>query len=247
MPIKFILYSFIVFATAALGGLLPLFMRNATEERLKLFVSFGAGVLLGMSFLHMLPEASHLLEHTFGFWFLAGFLILLIMERFVMVHACEEHGCHYHTVGLAAFVGLTIHGLIEGFALASSFLVSEIGFLVLLGIVAHKIPAGVALTTLLKLSGKSTKQIVLFVIGVSLTVPLGSLIAYSFISKDALNHSAGILLAMSSGTFVYIGACDLLPELHKSDDEKMKRLAAFLVGLLLCYLSGEFLGHTHHH
>ena len=245
MHSSFIVYSGIVFISAAIGGLIPLFIRNASDKKLQIFVSFGAGVLLGMAFLHMIPEASELLDHHFGAWFLIGFLVLLILERFVMVHDCEEHGCHYHTVGVAAFTGLTIHGLIEGFALTSSFLVSEIGFLVLLGIVAHKIPAGVALTTLLKLSGKSTKQIWLFTLGVSLSVPAGSAIAYLFLKNESINNSAGLLLAMSSGTFVYIGACDLLPELHKEDSEKMKRLAAFLLGLLLCYLSGRFLSHSH--
>ena len=42
---------------------------------------------------------------VFGAWMMAGFLLLLVLERFMMVHACEEHGCDYHTVGLAAFVG----------------------------------------------------------------------------------------------------------------------------------------------
>lgn len=242
---SFFIYSAIVFLSATLGGVLPLFMRNASENRLKLFVAFGAGVLLGMSFLHMLPEASELLPHRFGFWFLIGFLILLVMERFIMVHACEEHGCHYHTVGMAAFAGLAIHGLIEGFALASSFFVSKIAFLVLLGIVAHKIPAGIALTTLLKLSGKSTKQILVFVLGVAITVPLGAWVAYSLLTLEHLNNVAGILLAASSGTFVYIGACDLLPELHQGDGQRFYRLAAFLGGLVLCYLSGHFLSHSH--
>ena len=41
-----------------------------------------AGLLLGMSFLHMLPEAAEMLPHTFAFWFLFGFLVLLVLERF---------------------------------------------------------------------------------------------------------------------------------------------------------------------
>ncbi len=31
-----------------------------------------------------------------------------------MVHACEEHGCDFHTVGLAAFLGLTGPWAVEG-------------------------------------------------------------------------------------------------------------------------------------
>ena len=242
---QLLLYSSMVFATAMIGGMAPLFISSSRENHLKLFVSLGGGVLLGMAFLHMIPESAEMLPHTFGIWVLLGFLILLVLERFVMVHACEEHGCHYHTVGVAAFVGLTVHGVIEGFALASSLLISELGPLVLIGILAHKAPAGFALTSILRLANKGKKEITLYVIGVSLSVPAGCLLAYLILKQDYLHHAAGALLGVSSGTFLYIAACDLLPELHRSDTEKFKRLFFFFVGLGLCYASGQFLGHGH--
>src|SRR5690349_567537 len=92
------IYGALIFSTALTGGLLPLFMPNADEDKLKLFVSLGAGLLLGLAFMHMLPEASKLLPERFGAWFLVGFVLLMVLERFIMVHACEEHGCDYHTV-----------------------------------------------------------------------------------------------------------------------------------------------------
>jgi zinc and cadmium transporter len=194
----------------------------------------------------MVPEAAEMLPHSFGVWFLLGFLILLILERFVMVHACEEHGCDYHTIGVAAFLGLAVHGVIEGLALASSLLVSEIGPLVLVGILSHKAPAGFALTSILRLSGKSNWQMTMFVLGVALSGPLGMVLAYVILHKETLHNSAGVLLAISAGTFLYIAACDLLPELHKTDTDKFKRLAAFLVGLILAFISGPLLGaHGH--
>lgn len=246
MNSTFFLYASSVFVTAAAGGIFPLLIPNAKEENLKIFVAVGAGLLLGMGFLHMVPEAAEMLPHTFGIWFLVGFLILLILERFVMVHACEEHGCDYHTIGLAAFAGLAVHGVIEGLALASSLLVSEIGPLVLVGILSHKAPAGFALTSILRLSGKSNAKIIAFVLGVALSGPAGMVLAYVILHKEALHNSAGVLLAISAGTFLYIAACDLLPELHKNDTDKFKRLAAFLFGILLAYISGPLLGaHGH--
>jgi len=246
MTATFFLYTSLVFLTSAAGGILPLVLHRAEDDRLKLFVCLGAGLLLGMAFVHMIPEAAEMIPHSFGSWFLLGFLILLVLERFVMVHACEEHGCHYHTIGIAAFTGLAIHGVIEGFALASSLLVPRIGPLVLVGILSHKAPAGFALTSLLKLAHKSNRQIILFVIGVSLAVPIGALLANLILLQSHLHQSAGALLAMSSGTFLYIAACDLLPELHRDDAEKFKRLFAFLAGIAICYLSGPLLGGHHH-
>jgi zinc and cadmium transporter len=196
-----IVYAGLIFLTAAVGGILPLLVPNAREDKLKLFVSLGAGLLLGMAFLHIIPEASVLMPGSFGIGLLLGFLLLLVLERFVMVHACEEHGCDYHTIGVAAFAGLTVHGIIEGLALASSVMVSSIGPLVLVGILSHKAPAGFALTSLLKLAGKPNRRIVAFVLGVALSGPLGVLLAYVLLARTHWQNSAGILLSVSAGTF----------------------------------------------
>lgn len=241
-----VLYSVLIFAMAIAGSVLPLLVPRLNENGLKLFVSFGAGLLLGMSLLHMLPEAAEMLPHTFSGWFLLGFLLLLVLGKFFMVHPCDEQDGHYHTVGLAAFSGLIVHGVIEGFALASSLYVAKLGPLVLLAILAHKAPQGIALTSILKLSRKSNRQIMGFATGVAFSGPLGVLLAYGLIETERLPSAAGILLAMSAGTFLYIAACDLLPELHRSDTEKFKRLGAFSLGLALAYASGSLLG-THVH
>ncbi len=247
MTAQLFLYSGLIFLTALSGGILPLLFPKFHEDNLKLFVSIGAGLLLGMAFLHMLPEAAEMVPNTFGFWFLIGFVLLLVLERFFMVHPCDEHGCHYHTIGVAAFVGMTVHGVIEGFALASSFFVSDLGFMVLIAILAHKAPQGFALTSILKLAKKKTKDIILFAIGVALSGPLGVVLAYGLLREEKLPSAAGILMSVSAGTFLYIAACDLLPELHRSDTEKFKRLGFFLLGLVLAGLSGMFLGGHHHH
>lgn len=248
MTTPIIFYSLLIFLMALMGSALPLLVPQLKENGLKLFVSLGAGLLLGMSILHMLPEAAEMIPATFSFWFLFGFVLLLILERFFMVHPCDEHGCHYHTVGIAAFSGLTVHGVIEGFALASSLYVAQLGPLVLIAILAHKAPQGFALTSILKLAKKSHRQIMLFAVGVALSGPLGVALAFGLIQLEKMPSAAGVLLAISAGTFLYIAACDLIPELHRSDSEKFKRLAAFVLGLLLAYGSGHFMGeHPGHH
>jgi zinc and cadmium transporter len=39
----------------------------------------------------MLPETVKVLEENIGWPILAGFLLIFWMERFVLVHGCEEH------------------------------------------------------------------------------------------------------------------------------------------------------------
>ena len=238
MSFNLYLYAILIFSAAFLGGVFPILYRSENENHLKIFISFGAGLLLSMSFLHMIPEALKLVPNSSGLWLLTGFCLLLFLERFIMVHACEEHGCHYHTIGIAAFVGLTIHGIIEGFALASSQMVTNLGPLVLLAIVSHKAPAGIALSSILKMSKKKNPQILQFVIGVALSGPLGISLAYWILRSEYYSSTAGILLSISAGTFLYIGACDLLPEIHRTDGEKLKRLVAFCLGIFTTILSG---------
>jgi zinc transporter ZupT len=102
----------------------------------------------------------------------------------------------------------------------------------------HKAPSAFALASILKLAGKSRQVIGIFLVGVGLSVPLGMWLAYALLKSEKLPMTAGILLSMSAGTFIYIGACDLLPELHRTDKDKLLRLGAFGVGLLCSFLSG---------
>jgi zinc transporter ZupT len=57
----------------------------------------------------------------------------------------------------------------------------------------------------------------------------------------------GFLFAFSAGSSVYIGACDLIPEINKTRGRKAPLLVFF--GMLLFYgverLMAVFLGHHH--
>ena len=41
------------------------------------------------------------------------------MERFVFIHACEEHECDIHQIGIPAFLGISLHSLLDGVALGA--------------------------------------------------------------------------------------------------------------------------------
>ena len=235
---KLLIYGTAIFLGTFVGGLIPAHFSRISERNLQWGVALGAGLLLGMNLGHMIPEAASLLPASFGYWTLLGFLILLVVERFAMVHACDEKMCNYHTVGMAAFVGLTIHGLIEGGALASSLVVPSIGPLVLVAILSHKLPSGVALASILRLAGMSKTKSLAFLTGVSISGPLGLVVSYLLLSHSTLAATAGVLLSVSAGTFVYIGACDLLPEMHRAGEARGIRLLCFLIGVVLSLLGG---------
>src|SRR3972149_2274058 len=115
-------YSAIVVVAGWIGALLPMFLvrRAKGDSRyLRLFISLGAGVLLGAAFLHLIPDAIAALGKEMGFWLLGGFLFLFFLETFPFSHPCEEGHCDYHKVGWVAFAGLGLHNLSNGAVLRS--------------------------------------------------------------------------------------------------------------------------------
>ena len=111
---------------------------------------------------------------------------------------------------------------------------------VLIGILVHKIPSGATLGSLLTLAKKSPKQILFFVTGVALSAPIGLMGAAWYLSHSVvMPQISGVMLAASAGTFLYIATCDLIPEIHHNDHDKLMRLVMFSVGVLVAVLSAH--------
>ena len=83
------LYTFAILAGALVGGSLPLIGRIGRSD---IGLSFSAGVMLGAAFLHMLPEAVEEAGAVAAPFVMVGFLLLYLLERFVLIHICAEPG-----------------------------------------------------------------------------------------------------------------------------------------------------------
>ena len=228
-----IYYSLFILFVAWLGGIVPLFFRNRSTI-IHLFISFGAGILLGAALLHMIPEAAEYIGSGLGIPVLAGFLVLYILEKFIMTHPCPSEHCKYHRVGITAFIGLSVHSLITGVALGSGVSVPKLGIIVFLAILLHKFPASMSLSSLLIKENYSTRNIVLFVLSFSLMVPLGAFLTYLFV-EHATRTTIGYLVAFSAGTFLHVAADDLLPEVHQPSALRKTRLTSFLIGIVVIW------------
>src|SRR5688572_15879178 len=110
VPVQLALYSLAIVASAIGGAVLPLLR---SDRSLVTFLAFAAGVMFGAVFFHMLPEAMHSGGYRAFTWVPVGFFFLLVLERYVLVHVCEEPpDCQEHghqSGGLAAFLGLSVH------------------------------------------------------------------------------------------------------------------------------------------
>lgn len=227
-------YLSAVMGFSLLGGFLPL-LREFSEKRLALPLSFSGGVLLGAVFFHMIPETGAVLKDSMGWPMLAGFLLIFILERFVFVHACGESDCDFHQVGIPAFLGISLHSLMDGIALGAGFIMPQLAPVVLLAVVIHKMPDGISLSSILLSAGWGRRRIVNLTLIFSLMTPLGALLAYLFL-RALSPELVAIAIGISAGTFLAIATSDILPQIHRIERRNPMTLLFLFAGLLVSWL-----------
>jgi len=220
------------------GSFLPL-VRELSQRALALLLSFSAGVLLGAVFFHMLPETGSVLSENVGWPILTGFLLIFVMERFVFVHACEERDCDIHQMGIPAFLGISLHSLLDGLALGAGLTLPQLGPVVLLAVIIHKMPDGISITSILLSVGWSRRKVALLSVLFSLTTPAGALLAYLFL-RTLSPENIAIALGISSGTFLAIATADILPQVHRIEERNPLTLLFLVLGLTVSWLGRLF-------
>jgi ZIP family zinc transporter/zinc and cadmium transporter len=195
------------------------------------FVCFAAGVLISVSFLHIVPKAFEMNAHAPAY-LLLGFVLLHLFNRFVTAFVCERKPDAAYGIGLIPMLGIGFHSFIDGFIYSIAFTVSLFtGALAATGMVLHEFPEGIITYLLLLRGGFSEKtSLLLALAAASLTTPLGMLVSYPLISRiDA--PLLGSLLALSAGALVYVGATHLLPQAEK--EHRRYSLCALGAGILV--------------
>ncbi|MHC4415982.1 MAG: ZIP family metal transporter [Planctomycetota bacterium] len=275
-------YCLLIVGSSLAGGWIPLAIR-LTHKRMEILISFVSGVMLGVALLHLLPHAwaeraawldkgagadrwpgYHALDPVL-WWMLAGFLAMFFIERFFCFHHHElpdEAGVdgdvpvtrHRHELTwTGAAVGLSVHSLIAGMALAASVKAqgqggdpdamggSLAGLGVFLAIFFHKPFDSMTLGTLMAVGHRSRRARHLVNAAFGLLVPLGVGLFCLGVGGDE-GHTpwlVSIALAFSAGTFLCISLSDLLPELQFHQHDRVKLSAALVVGLVLAWGVGQ--------
>jgi zinc and cadmium transporter len=242
------LFSAAILAGTLAGAFVP--MRVKSTARLMTFLAFAAGIMFGAAFFHMLPEAFHAGGYVVFSFVPIGFLTLFVLERYVLVHACEEPpDCAEHgsggAVGLAAFVGLSVHTLFDGVALASAIW-EGVGAMAFVAILAHKIPSSLSLAAILKSEGKSHGRIFLYALFFGLMVPLGAALYFGVQSFFHLEAIAARALSFSAGSFLYIAVSDLLPHVNRHGKQgRLGNVISLVLGLIVMFVLGQISPHEH--
>lgn len=105
----------------SLSGLLLYMQKSIPSRVLSLLIALGAGSMLAVSIVHILPEA--LEETSFAIYaFIAGFLVIYLLEEILTPHSHDHaHGDHAHEdphehydhVAVVSFIAIFAHTLFD--------------------------------------------------------------------------------------------------------------------------------------
>lgn len=201
------------------------------NENVAYFISFAAGVLISVSFIHIIPKSIEMNSESPKF-LLVGFMGMDLINRFVNAYVCHDRECVDLSIGVIPMIGIGLHSFLDGVIYSVTFNVSVFtGVITAIGMVLHEFPEGIVTFLLLEKAGFSrNKSILLAFFTAALSTPLGTLVSFPFISM--LDRSfLGAMLAISAGTLVYVGATHLLPAVEK--ENKKHTLISLAAGILI--------------
>lgn len=231
--------SIIVSLISLIGILSLLLKENLLNKLLFVLIAFAAGGLIGGAFLHLLPEALEQAVSSEVFLYLiVGFIFFFILEKYLHWRHCHEGTCDIHPFTYLSLIGDGVHNFIDGLVIGASFLVSiKFGLITTLIIVLHEIPQEIGDFGILVYGGFTKLKALYFNFLIALTCIFGAIAGY-LVSAYIDNFSV-FLIPFTAGGFIYIAACDLIPELHKQPELKKSAVSmlAFLCGILLILLT----------
>jgi zinc and cadmium transporter len=233
-------YALLAAVANLAGGLLITTASPRGIRAQRLLLGFGAGFMLAVAFLAMIP---HALEQQMGgaAWIVVGYLLVHVTQHVLTPHFHFGEETHHEAmidrwVGTAALLGLLLHTFFDGVAIASAFEVrTSLGLLVFLAVFVHKIPEGVTAASIMLVSGNSERSAIIAVVLLGAST-LGGVLLTSWLEPLA-RHG----LAISAGVTIYVAASNLMPEVQKEKD-LISGFAVFLgvaVYLLARALVGE--------
>jgi zinc and cadmium transporter len=161
------------------------------------------------------------------------------------VAECHGHAQPHQALSwLGVFVGLLLHSLLDGVALAASVgadaahdtvPLTLLGFGTFLAILLHKPLDALSVTSLMQADRWSPRSQAWINVGLALSCPLGALLFWAGASRTAGGEIplVGSALAFSAGFFLCIALSDLLPEVAFHEHDRLKLSAALLAGVVL--------------
>src|SRR5262249_722330 len=160
---------------------------------------------------------------------IAGFVAIFLIEKLTIIASGKPHDApgHRHNVGLVGALGLSFHSFLDGLAIGVGFKAgTSVGVVVLLAVVAHDFADGLNTVTFMLATRNSPMRTGALLVVDAVAPVAGALVA------GVLNIPPRVVafqLAFFAGFLLYLGASDLLPQVHARPRRVL--IASTLAGL----------------
>ena len=224
------LYGALAASANVFGALAVISRARWSVRALDAMVALAAGFMMAVVVVEIFPEAIARGGANAAVVALAGYMLVHLTQHTLVKHFHFGEETHHVTqaVSLSALVGLMMHTVVDGVAIASGFSVSRaVGMLIFVAVLLHKFPEGLAISSLFLAAGASRRRALLAaaalggatIVGVALTDGVPALTTHG--------------LALSAGVTLYVAASNLVPEFQAKHDWRLP--LSFFVGSALFF------------
>ncbi|WP_025740164.1 ZIP family metal transporter [Aquimarina pacifica] len=216
-------------AAVFIGALIVFIFKEANQKNLKLLLAFSGAFLLAITIFDLLPEVFE--DNPFakrtGVWIMIGILLQKVLEYF---SKGAEHG-HIHLdkktyqVPKLLFISLGLHAILEGFPIHHTDGI-------LMGIIIHKIPVAMILTTFLLNTQIQRITTIFLLVSFALMTPLGAFISENFeIAQEYYREITALVI----GIFLHVSTT-ILFESNEGHKFNITKLLVILLATAAAYL-----------
>jgi zinc and cadmium transporter len=227
-------------ASANLLGAAAIVSRSRWSVRaLETMVALSAGFMVSVALLDLAPDAIRTHGESAALVILIGYLLVHLTQHTLAPHFHFGEEVHAVTkvVSFSALAGLMLHTFVDGVAIASGFGVSNaLGTLVFFAILLHKLPEGLAISSLFLASGESRRA----ALAASGALAASSLVGALLTLEVPILGQYGLPLA--AGVTLYVGASNLVPEFQGKTGWRLP--ISFFLGCALYYLARLLIART---
>lgn len=227
-----LLLSFLAGAATSVGGALAFVIKKENLSALSLGLGFSAGVMIYVSFMEILPQASQSLCAVYGdkpgAWlstgiFFGGIVIAWLIDALLPSHHVEEHtldqSAKLKHLGLFTALALAIHNFPEGLAtFMASMKDATLGVSIAVAVAIHNIPEGVAVALPVYHSTGSRAKAFWYSTFSGLAEPVGAVLGFLLLRSVLGEQAFGVMFALIAGIMTYIALDELLPTAHEYGD-----------------------------
>ncbi|MCX7986086.1 MAG: ZIP family metal transporter [Bacteroidales bacterium] len=234
------LISTILVSLVSLTGIIFLNLSGQKLEKLVfILVSLAVGVILGNTFLHIIPESYEYFEHS-------DIPSLLICFGIVLFFIAEKalHWHHHHVgerivkpLGKINLLADGIHNFTDGILIAAAWMTdSYLGISTTIAVLVHEVPQEIADFGILLHAGYSRKRALMWNFVSALSAIVGTILMLWVGSW--LLHLSYYVLPIAAGGFIYLAGSDLIPELNKqiSKYSTLVQIVMVVLGIVIMYL-----------